>query len=75
MVLGVGTDHSTLMQYRGNVLWVPALRMVRLVGAIQVPDHDDKITQPGVEQAGGKAIDRVRDASTKLRRSARSSTG
>mgnify|MGYP003694097043 CR=1 FL=1 len=46
------------MQHRGDVLWVPALGMVGLVGAVQVPDDDDKITKPGVEQPGGEASDR-----------------
>ena len=57
-MLGAGTDHPTLVQYRSNALWVPALRMVGLVGAVQVPDNRDKITKSGVKQAGGKAIDR-----------------
>jgi hypothetical protein len=57
VMLRVGTDHPTLVQDRGDVLWVPSLGMVGFVGTVQVPDDGDKITKPGVEQPGGESSD------------------
>ena len=36
VMLRVGTDHLTLVQHCGDVLWVPALGMVGLIGAVQI---------------------------------------
>ena len=46
------------MQHCSHVLWVPALGMVGLIGAVEISNYRDKITKTCIEQPSGETIDR-----------------